>query len=96
MAYNYEYPYTDSGRYNADWMLNELKRLSIEMVDFVKLNTIKYADPINWDIAKQYEANTVVIDANTGKAYLSVAPVPSGVSISDTNYWEPILTLDFL
>lgn len=27
MAYNYEYPYTDPNRYNADWLLNEMKRL---------------------------------------------------------------------
>ena len=28
MAYNYEYPYTDPGRYNADWLLNKVKELS--------------------------------------------------------------------
>ena len=33
--------------------------------DFVNLNTIKYADPIQWNITKQYETNTVVIDGNT-------------------------------
>ena len=27
MAYNYEYPYTDSNRYNADWLLNKMKEL---------------------------------------------------------------------
>lgn len=27
MAYNYEYPYTDPYRYNADWLLNEMKSL---------------------------------------------------------------------
>lgn len=28
MAYNYEYPYTDPYRYNADWLLNEMKSLN--------------------------------------------------------------------
>ena len=27
MAYNYEYPYTDSNRYNDDWLLNKMKEL---------------------------------------------------------------------
>ena len=27
MAYNYEYPYTDPNRYNADWLLNKMKQL---------------------------------------------------------------------
>lgn len=27
MAYDYEYPYTDPNRYNADWLLNKMKEL---------------------------------------------------------------------
>ena len=27
MAYNYEYPYTDPNRHNADWLLNKMKEL---------------------------------------------------------------------
>lgn len=27
MAYNYEYPYTDTSRYNDDWLLNKMKEL---------------------------------------------------------------------
>lgn len=27
MAYNYEYPYTDPNRYNADWLINKMKDL---------------------------------------------------------------------
>ena len=27
MGYNYEYPYTDPNRYNADWLLNKMKEL---------------------------------------------------------------------
>ena len=27
MAYNYEYPYTDPHRYNADWLINKMKEL---------------------------------------------------------------------
>ena len=27
MSFNYEYPYTDPNRYNADWLLNKMKEL---------------------------------------------------------------------
>lgn len=30
MAYNYEYPYTDTYRYNNDWLLNKMKELTEE------------------------------------------------------------------
>lgn len=32
MAYNYEYPYTDSSRYNDDWLLNKMKELEGKIV----------------------------------------------------------------
>ena len=31
MAYNYEYPYTDPNRYNADWLLNKMKELEARL-----------------------------------------------------------------
>ena len=68
-----------------------------EIVDnFVALNTIKYADPIQWNITSQYEANTVVVDPNTGTAYISSRPVPAGVSLTNTDYWSVIFNLDLI
>lgn len=47
MAYNYEYPYTDPNRYNADWLLNKMKelegRLDGILEEALKL-TKKYVD----------------------------------------------------
>ena len=39
MAYNYEYPYTDPHRYNADWLLNAVKELQekIGVIDIPKV-----------------------------------------------------------
>lgn len=91
-----EYPYTDYHELNLSWVVQQIISLGQQLSNFVKINTIKYADPIQWNIATQYEANTVVIDENTGTAYLSVAPVPSGVTITNTDYWTPIFTLDLL
>ena len=36
MAYNYEYPYTDPNRYNADWLLNKMKELEGRLDDIVE------------------------------------------------------------
>lgn len=91
-----QYPYINLNDLNLDYLLNKLKELELRLVDFIKINTIKYADPIQWNITTQYEANTVVIDGNTGTAYLSVQPVPSGIALTNTDYWTVIFTLDVI
>lgn len=60
-----------------------------EILELAPMNIIKYANPILWDITSQYERNTVVVDSN-GNAYLSVQPVPVGISLDRTEYWTPI------
>lgn len=88
-------PYTNFHDLNLDWIIDALNEFNIRLTDFVNLATIKYADPIQWDITNQYEANTVVVDSQ-GNAYLSVQPVPSGVSLDRTEYWTKIGNFDEL
>lgn len=89
-----QYPYINVNDLNLDFILKTLRDLKYEVENFVSLNAIKYANPIQWDITRQYERNTVVVDPITGTAYLSVAPVPSGVALNRTEYWTPIFDLD--
>lgn len=88
-------PYTNFHDLNLDWIIEVLNEFNTKLTDFVSLATIKYADPIQWDITSQYEANTVVVDSN-GNAYLSVRPVPSGVSLDRTEFWTKIGNFDAL
>ena len=85
-----KYPNVNDEALNLDWLLRKMTDLIIEVNNFINLNTIKYANPILWDITSQYEANTVVIDPQTGDAYLSTTPVPAGVLLTNTDYWTPI------
>ena len=87
------YPYTDFHEMNLSWIVKKVMELNTRLTEFVSLNTIKYADPIQWDITRQYGTNTVVIDPVSGVAYLSVKPVPMGVSLSNNDYWTEIFDL---
>lgn len=84
-----KWPYTNFHELNLDWILNTLKKQDAAIADFISLNSITYADPIQWDITHQYPKNCVVVDKN-GDGYLSVQPVPVGVEIGNTDYWTKI------
>ena len=88
-------PYTNFHDLNLDWIMDELNEFNTKLTNFVSLASIKYANPIQWNITSQYEANTVVVDSN-GNAYLSVQPVPSGVSLDRTEFWTKIGNFDEL
>ena len=88
-------PYTNFHDLNLDWIIETLNDFNTKLTNFVSLAAIKYADPIQWDITSQYEANTVVVDSN-GNAYLSVKPVPSGVSLDRVEFWTKIGNFDEL
>lgn len=92
MKFN-EYPYLNLTDLNLDYILNAIREMRYEVTNFVSINAIKYADPIQWTIIRQYEKNTIVIDPVTGTAYISVAPVPSGVALTREEYWTVVFDL---
>ena len=74
-------------QYNLGWLIKELMSFKQDLATAIDLKTIKYADPIQWDITTQYPANTVVVDPKSGTAYMSKVPVPAGVELTNTSYW---------
>lgn len=87
------FPYTNFHELNLDWILKVLKDIETTIDQFVSLNIIKYADPIQWDITRQYSKNTIVIDPISGTAYISVDNVPQGVPLSNADYWSVVFDL---
>lgn len=55
MAYNYEYPYTDPNRYNADWLLNKMKELEGRLDGIVE-ETLKLTKEYVDDRLKNYQS----------------------------------------
>lgn len=88
-----QFPYTNFHELNLMWILEALKEIKTTTEQFVAINSLKYADPIQWNITSQYEKNTIVIDPQTGIAYISVQPVPTGVALTNTDYWTVVFNL---
>ena len=87
------YPYTDFHELNLSWLIQVITEVQTTLEQFVSINALKYADPIQWNITTQYEKNTIVIDPVSGVAYISVQPVPSGVALTNTDYWTVVFDL---
>lgn len=88
-----KYPYIDLSDRNLDFLTKAIREMENEVKNFVSLNAVKYANPIQWSINRQYEKNTIVMDPLTGTAFISVQPVPNGVSLTRTQYWTPVFDL---
>lgn len=91
-----KYPYSNLHDLNLDWIIAKMKEIESNLAFVIDNASLKYADPLAWSITHQYQANTVVIDPETGIAYLSTKPVPTNILITDTNYWTPIFNLETL
>lgn len=86
MGFINQFPYSDFHEMNLDWIIDKIKELDSQMDEFEAANKIKYGGI--WSISKQYEAWTVVSDSDS--TYISKVPVPSGIDISNENYWIPM------
>ena len=87
------FPYTNLHNLNLDWIVQKIQELNDKFDEAISAK-IKFANPIEWDITKQYEQLTIVI--NDDKAYLSMQPVPSGIEITNEDYWQNIFDMSEL
>lgn len=96
MAFFNEFPHSRTYDSDLGWLIASMKKLIVdydELTDSVADLAIKFADPIQWNIATNYENHVVVMDA-AGNGYMSVQPVPAGVQLTDRTYWQPIFSFE--
>lgn len=77
-------------QYDLGWIVDTILEVIDKINNIYDSEIVHYADPIQWDITSQYTTNTVVIDPQTGDAYISKQPVPTNVPLTNTDYWLPI------
>lgn len=85
----FEFPHTRTYDSDLGWLIWAMKKLIGDMTEFTEINSIKFGDPINWNIATQYEPTTIVVDVE-GNGYISRKAVPAGIALTDSDYWTRI------
>lgn len=94
MSYlDFDFPHTRYFESDLRELIKQVFIMNDLVTNFVSINAIKYANPIQWDITRNYEKNTVVIDGNSGVAYISVRPVPAGIALTREQYWTKVFDL---
>ena len=86
MAY-FEFPHTRSYEGDLGYIIKKLTELSEAYGEFFAYNSIKFSDPLQWNIATQYPAYIIVCDFTNTRSYLSMKPVPAGIPLNNSDYW---------
>ena len=83
------YPNQNDEILNLDFVIKQVENLKAAYEAFLAANSLTFADPILWDITKQYSKNTIVLSPE-GDGYLSKKVVGAGVQLNNTDYWLEI------
>ena len=89
MAFFNEFPHSRTYDSDLGWLIWAMQKLISDWGEFSNLNSIKFADPINWTIDRNYEPAMIVVDEQ-GNGYIARKPVPAGVPLSNDDYWTQI------
>lgn len=92
MAY-FEFPHTRNYEGDLGYIIKKVIELTDAYNTFFEFNTITFADPIQWDITRQYPAFQIVFDDNNEFSYISKQPVPKGITLDNGNYWSVVGSL---
>ena len=87
--FEHKYPNENLHELDLTWLNKEMQELKAAYSAFLAANSLTFADPIIWDITKQYSKNTIVLSSE-GDAFLSKQPVGSGIQLNNTDYWLEI------
>lgn len=87
MSFWNQYPYTDFHELNLDWIIKKIKEVTKEMNDFKVVNRIVWGGL--HDPGKEYP-RFCIVDTPTHEGYISIQPVPAGVTIDNEDYWRQV------
>ncbi len=82
-----KYPYTDFHELNLDWIIKMVKEVTKEMNDFKVVNQIVWGGL--HDPGKEYP-RWCIVDTPTHEGYISIQPVPAGITIDNEDYWRQV------
>ena len=80
-----QFPYMDSHEMNLDWIIKTCKMILQKMGEFEATNTVEYKGI--WNITSQYTKCSIVLDTQTSYLMIAKQPVPSGIDITNQDYW---------
>lgn len=86
MAY-FEFPHTRTYDGDLGYIIKKLDELNAKYNNFFEYNSIRFHDPLNWDIATAYPVWNIVYNEEDSSLYISSKPVPAGIDIYNTDYW---------
>ena len=89
MSY-FEFPHTRNYEGDLGFVIKSIIELTQKYDDFMQYNQIKFNDPITWNITTQYAPWRIVFDVASQAFYIAKKPVPRGIEISNTDYWNLI------
>ena len=86
----HDYPYTNAHEMNLDWILKKIKDLMSEVDTFKVVNNITWGGMHS--PSKEY-ASWTIVDTPDHNGYISIKPVPVGVTVDNSDYW--VLVADY-
>lgn len=86
MSY-FEFPHTRSYDGDLGYIIKKLDELNARYDNFFDYNSIKFHDPIYWDITSQYPAFNIVYNTGDSSLYIAKKEVPAGININNSDYW---------
>lgn len=87
--FEHKYPNENLHELDLTWLIKRVTELKAAYSAFLAANSLTFADPILWDITKQYSKNTIVLSPE-GDAYLSKKVVDKGIQLNNSDYWLEI------
>ena len=86
MSY-FEFPHTRDYEGDLGYIIKKLEELSARYNNFFEYNSIKFHDPLEWNIKETYPAFNIVYDVESEALYIAKTAVPAGIDIDNTDYW---------